>query len=54
MGLVEILVEMGFDDPIVVQAEAFTERILGDLKAAIYIASQGRTEKESDGQDKWS
>ncbi len=54
MCLVEIFVEMSFDDPIVVESQAFTERVLGDLEAAIHVASQGRGEEESDGEGEWS
>jgi len=44
---------MGFDDPIVVEPKAFTERVLGDLEAAINVAPQGRGEEESDGEGEW-
>jgi hypothetical protein len=37
--LVDILVEVGFEDPIVVESKAFTERVLDNLETAIHIAS---------------
>jgi len=47
--LIDVLVEVGFDDTVVVDAEPFTEGILRDLEPAIDISSQGRGKIEPDG-----
>ena len=47
--LIDVLVEVGFDDAVVVDAEPLTEGVLRDLEPAIDISSQGRGEIESDG-----
>ena len=47
--LVDVFVEVGFDDAVVVDAEPFAEGILRDLEPAIDISSQGRGEIEPDG-----
>ena len=47
---VYLLVEMGFDDSIVVQPEPFTERVLSDFEAPIHVAAQSGGEKETDGK----
>ena len=48
--LIDMLVEVGFDDAVVVDAEPLTDGILRDLEPAIDISSQGRGKIESDGQ----
>ena len=47
---IEVFVQVGFDDAVVVDAESFTESILCDLESAIDIPSKGRSKKEPDGQ----
>jgi hypothetical protein len=37
--LVDVLVEVGFDDAVVVDAESFTEGVLRDLESAIDVSS---------------
>lgn len=39
IGFVDLFIQMGFNDAIVVQAEPFADRILGDLQTAIEVAS---------------
>ena len=48
--LIDVFVEVGFDDAVVVDAESLTESILRDLEPAINVSSQGRGKIESDGQ----
>jgi len=50
MEFVDLLIEMGFDDAVVIDPKTFTERILGDFESAVHIASQGSGEKEADGK----
>ena len=38
---IDVLVEMGFNDAVVIDAESLTEGILGDLKSPIHVSSQG-------------
>lgn len=45
-----MFVEVGFDDAIIVEAEAFAERILGDFKSAVDVSSEGRRKVKPDGQ----
>ena len=47
---IDVFVEVGFDDAVVVDAESLTEGILRDLEPAIDVSSQGRGKIESDGQ----
>jgi hypothetical protein len=47
--LIDVLVEVGFDDTVVVDAEALTEGVLRDLEPAIDISSEGRGKIEPDG-----
>ncbi len=47
--LVDVFVEVGFDDAVVVDAESFTEGILRNLEPAIHVSPQGRGKIESDG-----
>ncbi len=49
-GFVDLFVEMGFNNAIVVEAKPFAERILGDLEAAVEVTPQGGRKKESDGE----
>lgn len=35
IGFVDLFVQMGFNDAIVVQAKPFADRVLGDLQTAI-------------------
>lgn len=39
IGFVDLFVQMGFNDAIVVQAEPLADRILGDFQTAIQVAS---------------
>ena len=39
LSLIDVFVEMGFDDTVVVDAEAFTEGILRDLQPAVDVSS---------------
>jgi hypothetical protein len=48
--LIDVFVEVGFDDAVVVDAESLTEGILRDLEPAIDVPSEGRGKIESDGQ----
>jgi hypothetical protein len=47
---IDVFVEMGFDDTVVVDAESFTEGILRNLEPAIDVSPQGRRKIEPDGQ----
>lgn len=47
---IDVLVEVGFDDAVVIDAEPFTEGILRNLEPTIDVPSQGRSEIEPDGQ----
>ncbi len=47
---IDVFVEVGFDDAVVVDAEPFTEGILCDLEPAIDITPEGRGKIEPDGQ----
>jgi hypothetical protein len=38
IGLIDIFIEMGFDDAIVVNPQSFAERILSDFKPAIDVS----------------
>jgi hypothetical protein len=49
VGLVDVLVEVGFDDAVVVDAESLTEGILRDFEAAVDVSSEGRGKIEPDG-----
>lgn len=48
--LIDVFVEVGFDDAIVIDAESLTEGILRDLEPAVDVSSQGRGKVEPDGQ----
>ena len=45
-----MLVQVDFQDPIIVDAEGLAESILRDLEPAIDVSSEGRGKIESDGQ----
>jgi hypothetical protein len=47
--LIDVLVEVGFDDAVVVDAESLTEGVLRDLEPSIDVSSQGRGKVEPDG-----
>jgi hypothetical protein len=47
--LIDVFVEVGFDDAVVIDAEPLTEGILRDLEPAIDVSSQGRGKIEPDG-----
>jgi hypothetical protein len=48
--LIDVFIEVGFDDAVIVDAESLTEGILRDLEPAIDVSSQGRRKIEPDGQ----
>ena len=48
--LIDVFVEVGFDDTVVIDAESLTEGILRDLEPAVDVSSQGRSKIEPDGQ----
>nr|WP_245631051.1 hypothetical protein [Candidatus Nitrospira nitrificans] len=39
VGFVDLLIQMSFNDAIIVYAKPFADRILGDLQTAIEVAS---------------
>ena len=48
--LIDVFIEMRFNDAVVVDPESLTESILGNLESTIDVSPQGRGEIESDGQ----
>lgn len=48
--LVDVFVEVRFDDAVVIDAEAFAEGILCDLEPAIDVSPESRGEIEPDGE----
>lgn len=42
VGFVDVLIEVSFDDAIVVDPEAFAKRVLGNLEPAVDIAPESR------------
>ena len=46
---INVFIEVGFDDAVVVDAESLTEGILRDLEPAIDVSPQGRSKIEPDG-----
>ena len=46
---IDVFVEVGFDDTVVVDSESLTEGILRDLEPAVDVSSQGRSKIEPDG-----
>ena len=49
---IDVFVEVGFDDSVVVDAESLAEGILRDLEPTINVSSQGRGKIEPDGEGK--
>ena len=47
---IHILVEMRFDDAIVIEANSLAEGILGDFESAVDVAAERRREIEADGE----
>ena len=47
---IDVFIEVGFDDAVIIDAESLTEGILRDLEPAIDVSSQGRGKIEPDGQ----
>jgi len=50
MEFVDVFVQVGFDDPVVVEPESFADRVLGDFETAVHIAPQGSGEEKADGK----
>jgi hypothetical protein len=50
VALIDVFVEVGFDDAVVIDPESLAEGILRDLEPAIDVSSQGRGKIEPDGQ----
>jgi hypothetical protein len=48
--LIDMFVEVGFDDAVVIDTEPLTEGILRNLEPAIYVSPQCRRKIEPDGQ----
>lgn len=48
--LIDVFVEVGFDDAIVIDAESLTEGILRNLEPTVDVSSQGRGKVKADGQ----
>jgi len=46
---IDMFIEVGFDDPVVVDTESFTEGILCNLEPAIDISPESRSKVESNG-----
>ena len=46
---IDMFVEVGFDNPVVVDTESFTEGILGNFETAINISPESRSKVESNG-----
>ena len=47
--LIDVFVEVGFDDAVVVDPEPLTEGILRDLQSTVDVSSQGRGKIKTDG-----
>jgi hypothetical protein len=47
---IDVLVQVCFDDAVVVQSQAFAEGILCDFESPVHITSQGGREIEADRQ----
>lgn len=47
---IHILVEMRFDNAIVIEADSFAESILGDFQSAVDIPAEGGCEIEANGE----
>ena len=50
IGSIDILIQMCFNNAIVIEADPFTEGVLGNFEAAIDITSERRGEVEADGE----
>ena len=48
--LIDMFVEVGFDNAVVIDAETLTEGILRNLESTVDVSSQGRGKVEADGQ----
>ena len=48
--LIDVFVEVGFDDAVVIDAETFTEGILRNLEPTVDVTSEGRGKVEADRQ----
>ena len=48
--LVDVFVEVGFDDAVIVESEPIAKGVLRDLEPAIYVPSEARRKIESDGE----
>ena len=48
--LIDVFVEVGFDDAVVIDAETLTEGILRNLEPTVDVTSEGRGKVEADGQ----
>jgi hypothetical protein len=48
--LIDVFIEVGFDDAVVIDAEPLAEGILRDLEPAIDVSSQGGGKIEPDGE----
>jgi len=48
VALIDVFIEMGFDNAVIVDAEPFTEGILRDFEPAIDVSSQGRSKIKPD------
>lgn len=48
MLLVDVLIKVGLDNPVVVEPESFADCVLGDFEAAVQVAPQGSREEEAD------
>ena len=49
VALIDVFVEVSFDDSVIVDAESLAEGILRDLEPAIDVSPQGRGKIEPDG-----
>ena len=52
--LVDVLIEVSFHDPVVVEPESLANRVLSDLEAAVQVAPKGGRKEESNGKDEWA
>ena len=50
VGFVDVFIEVGFHDTIVVDAQPFAKSVLGDLETAVHITPQCRGEVETNGK----
>ncbi len=47
---VDVFVEVGFDDAVIVEAEPIAEGVLRDLEPSIHVTAEARRKIESDGE----